>query len=135
NPLHRRLVIHVTRCAVTCDSGGRNRRIMLMQFFIIGLGNEAHVIVEEMDFLLITHADVGMSAQKIVQRCCAGFLRASQNEIEPLNFATLRSEHRCNVLEILAWPSILFREAFEVRSVLPSLFAGGARLAESNTST
>ena len=67
---------------------------MLVQFFIVGLGNEPHVIIEKMDFLLITHADVGMSAQKIVQRCCAGFLRASQNEIEPPNFATLGPKHR-----------------------------------------
>ena len=108
---------------------------MLVQFFIIGLGNEPYVIIEKMDFLLITHANIGMSAQKIVQRCCAGFLRASQNEIEPLNFTTLRSKHRCNVLEIVAWPSILFREAFGLRSVLAPLFAGGVRLGESDAST
>ena len=95
---------------------------MLVQFFIIGLGNESHVIIEKMDFLLITHADIGMSAQKIVQRCGAGFLRAGQNEIEPLNFATIRSKHRCNVLENVAWPSILFREAFGVRGVFALLF-------------
>jgi hypothetical protein len=29
-----------------------------------------------MYFLLVAHADVGMSAQKIVQRCRTGFLRA-----------------------------------------------------------
>jgi len=29
-----------------------------------------------------------MSAQKVVQRRRAGFLRAGQNEVEPLNFAT-----------------------------------------------
>src|SRR5215471_19961707 len=50
-----------------------------------------------MNFLLVTHVDVRMSGQKIVQRGRPGFLRAGQNEIEALNFATLRSEHRQNV--------------------------------------
>src|SRR5437762_2456646 len=35
-----------------------------------------------------------------MQRCRPGFLRAGQNEIEPLDFATLGSEHRRNVTEI-----------------------------------
>jgi hypothetical protein len=67
---------------------------MLVQFLIIGLRNEHRVVIEKMDFLLIAHADIGMSAQKIVQRCCAGFLRAGQNEIEPLDFATPSPKHR-----------------------------------------
>jgi hypothetical protein len=46
-----------------------------------------------MDFLLIAHADVGMSAQKVVQRCRARLLRAGENEVEPLNFATLGAKH------------------------------------------
>src|SRR5947207_567956 len=48
---------------------------MLVQFFIIGLANEHRVVIEKMDFLLVAHADVGMSAQKVVQRRRAGFLR------------------------------------------------------------
>ena len=66
---------------------------MLVQFLITGLGNEHRVVVEKMDFLLVAHADVGMSAQKVVQRRRAGFLRTGQNEIEPLNFAALASKH------------------------------------------
>jgi hypothetical protein len=50
-----------------------------------------------MNFLLITHTYVGMSAQKVVQRRCARLLRAGQNEIEPLNFATLVPKHQRNV--------------------------------------
>ncbi len=70
---------------------------MLVQFRIIGLGNEHRVVIEKMDFLLIAHADVRMSAQKIMQRRRAGFLRAGKNEVEPLNFATLGPKHRGNV--------------------------------------
>src|SRR5215472_5238018 len=70
---------------------------MFVQLLIIGLENEQRVAVEKMNFLLVTHVDAGMSAQKIVQRGRPGFLRAGQNEIEALNFATLRSEHRQNV--------------------------------------
>jgi len=71
NPLHRRLVIKVTRCAITCDGRGSNRRIMFMQFVIIRLGDEHRVVIEKMYFLLVAHADVGMSAQKVMQRCSA----------------------------------------------------------------
>jgi hypothetical protein len=46
-----------------------------MQFRIIGFGNEHRVVIEKMDFLLIAHANVRMSAQKIMQRSGAGFLR------------------------------------------------------------
>ena len=59
-----------------------------MQFVIIWLGDEHRVVIEKMDFLLIAHADIGMSAQKVMQRRRAGFLRPGQNEVEPLNFAT-----------------------------------------------
>ena len=47
---------------------------MLVQFRIIGFGNEHCVVIEKMDFLLIAHADVRMSAQKVMQRCRAGLL-------------------------------------------------------------
>jgi hypothetical protein len=70
---------------------------MLVQFLIIGLGNEHCVVIEKMDFLLVAHAYVGMSAQKVMQRRRAGFLRASQNKVEPLNFATLGPKHQRNV--------------------------------------
>jgi hypothetical protein len=76
NPLHCRLMIQVTRRAITCDGRGSNRRIMLVQFLIIGLGNEHRVVIEKMYLLLIAHADIGMSAQKVMQRRRAGFLRA-----------------------------------------------------------
>jgi hypothetical protein len=92
---------------------------MLVQFFIIGIGNEPHVIIKKMDFLLITHADVGMSAQKIVQRCCAGFLRASQNEIEPLNFAALASKHQSKCKRNFRVRAIVFREALECGASWP----------------
>ena len=49
-----------------------------------------------------------------MQRRGPRFLRASQNEIEPLDFAPSTSEHCRNVTEILV-QVILFREAFEVR--------------------
>src|SRR5262249_60411681 len=70
---------------------------MLLQLLIIGLGNEQRVAVEKMNFLLVTHVNVRMSVQKIVQRGGPGFLRAGQDEIKALNFATLSSEHRQNV--------------------------------------
>src|SRR5215813_936355 len=62
NPLHCRFVIDVTRCAITRDRRWSNRRIMLVQFLIIGLRNEHRVVIEKMDFLLIAHANIGMSA-------------------------------------------------------------------------
>jgi len=70
---------------------------MFVQLLIIGLGNEQRVAVEKMNFLLVTHVNVRMSVQKIVQRGGPGFLRAGQDEIKALNFATLSSEHRQNV--------------------------------------
>ncbi len=50
-----------------------------------------------MNFLLIAHADVGMSTQRVMQRRRAGLLRAGQNKVEPLNFATLGPKHQRNV--------------------------------------
>ncbi len=70
---------------------------MLVQFRIIRLGNKHRVVIEKMDLLLIAHADVRMSAQKVMQRGRAGLLRAGQNEVEPLNFATLGPKHQRNV--------------------------------------
>jgi hypothetical protein len=64
-----------------------------MQFLIIGFRNEHRVVIEKMDFLLVAHADVGMSAQKVVQRCRARLLRAGENEVEPFNLATLGAKH------------------------------------------
>ncbi|PYI72283.1 MAG: hypothetical protein DMF08_06525 [Verrucomicrobia bacterium] len=72
---------------------------MLVQFCIIGLGNEHRVVIEKMYFLLIAHADVRMPAQKVVQRRRAGLLRAGQNKVEPLNFATLDPKHRWEVIQ------------------------------------
>ena len=66
---------------------------MFMELLVINVGNEHRVVVEKMDFLLVARADVGMSAQRVVQRRRAGFLRTGQNEIEPLNFAALASKH------------------------------------------
>jgi hypothetical protein len=86
---------------------------MLVQFFIIGLANEHRVVIEKMDFLLIAHADIGMSAEKVVQRCCAGFLRAGQNEIQSPNFATLGPKHQSKCKRNLRAPAIVFREALE----------------------
>ena len=70
---------------------------MLVQFRIIGFGNEHRVVIEKMDFLLVAHADVRMSAQKVMQRRRARLLRAGQNKVEPLNFATLGPKHQQNV--------------------------------------
>jgi hypothetical protein len=70
---------------------------MLVQFLIIGLGNEHCVVIEKMDFLLIAHAYVRMSAQKVMQRRGSGFLRAGKYEVEPLNFVTLSPKHQQNV--------------------------------------
>ena len=67
---------------------------MFMQLLVIGLGGEQRVVIKEMDFLLIAHGDVWVPAQEVMQRRRPGFLRAGQNEIEPLNFATLCPEHR-----------------------------------------
>jgi hypothetical protein len=75
---------------------------MLVQFFVINVGNEHPVIIEKMYFLLVAHRDVGVLAQEVVQCRGPGFLRASENEIEPLDFATSTSEHGRNVTEILA---------------------------------
>jgi hypothetical protein len=50
-----------------------------------------------MNFLLIAHAYVRMSAQKVMQRRRAGFLRAGKYEVEPLNSATLGPKHQQNV--------------------------------------
>ena len=91
-----------------------------MQFLIIGFTDEHAVIIEKMDFLLIAHADVGMPVQKIVQRRCAGFLGAGEDETKPFNFATLGPKHRCNVTEISLVVVILFREAPGVRTLLAS---------------
>jgi hypothetical protein len=68
-----------------------------VQFRIIGLGNEHRVVIKKMDFLLIAQTDVRMSAQKVVQRRRAGLLRARQNKVEPVNFATPGPKHRGNV--------------------------------------
>jgi hypothetical protein len=47
-----------------------------------------------MDFLLIAHANVGMSVQKVMEGCRSGFLRSGQNEVEPVNpFTTLGPKH------------------------------------------
>src|SRR5215469_7139459 len=70
---------------------------MFVQFLVIDCRNEVRVVIEKMDFLLVTHRDVRMTAQKIMQRRCPGFLRASENEIEPLNFAMPGSNHLGNV--------------------------------------
>ena len=107
---------------------------MLVQFFIIGSGNEPYVIIEKMDFLLITHANIGMSAQKIVQRCCAGFLCAGQNEIEPLDFATLDPKHQSKCKRNFCVRAIVFREALE-SAASSHRFARGVQLDESDAST
>jgi hypothetical protein len=70
---------------------------MLVQFRIIWFGNEHRIVIEKMDFLLVAHADVRMSAQKVMQRRRARLLRAGKNEVESLNFATLAAEHQRNV--------------------------------------
>jgi hypothetical protein len=68
---------------------------MLVQLLVIGLGDEHRVIIEKMDFLLIAHANVGMSAQKVMEGCRSGFLRPGQDEVEPVNpFAALAPKHQ-----------------------------------------
>ena len=94
---------------------------MFVQLPVIGLGNEKRVVIEEVDFLLVAHAYVGMSAQKIMQRRRPGFLRTGQNEIEPLNFPTLGPKHRKECNRSFPVPPIPFREALECERVLASL--------------
>ena len=60
---------------------------------MIWLSYEHRVVIEKMDFLLIAHANVRVSAQKIVERRRTGFLCAGYDEIEPLNFAPLAPKH------------------------------------------
>src|SRR5437762_12800623 len=66
---------------------------MLVQFFVIDVRNEHPVVIEKMYFLLVAHRDVRVPAQEVMQRCCSGFLRARQNEIEPFDFAPSTSKH------------------------------------------
>ena len=63
---------------------------MFVQLFVIRRGNEQRIIIKKMDLLLITHADVWMLTQKIMQRRRPGFLRTGKNEIEPVNCPTFR---------------------------------------------
>ena len=97
NPLHCRFVIHVTRCAITCDSREGNRRIMLVQFLIVGLGNKHCVVIEKMDFLLIPHAYVRDICSKSNAALSAGLLRAEPEIKSTLNFATFGPKHQRNV--------------------------------------
>src|SRR5919106_3988862 len=62
--------------------------------FIINLRDKHRVVIEEMYLLLVAHGDVRMLRQKIMKRCCAGFLCAGQNEIEPLDLSSLQLKHR-----------------------------------------
>src|SRR5215831_18615266 len=92
-------MIKITGGAITSDHRRSKRRIMFVQFLVIHCGNEVCVVIKKMDLLLVTHRDVWMSAQKIMQRRCPGFLRAGENEIEPLNFATPGSKHRRKIIQ------------------------------------
>src|ERR1041384_8144153 len=86
---------------------------MLVQFLVIGLSNEHRVVVEKVNFLLITHADIGVSAQKVMQRGCARFLGTGQNEIELLKFAAPGPKHRSKCKRSFRVRAIVFREALE----------------------
>src|SRR5262245_44086377 len=87
---------------------------MLVQFLIIGLGDEYLVVIEKMYFLLIAHADVGMSAQKVMQRCGAGFLRTGQDEVEAANlFAAPGPKHYSKCKRNFHVQAMVFREALE----------------------
>ena len=70
---------------------------MLVQLSVIGVGNEQVIVIKEVDLLLVAHANIWMFVQEIMQRRGAGFLRTGENEIEPLDFATLGPKHRGNV--------------------------------------
>ena len=86
---------------------------MLVQFLVIWRGNEHRVVIEKMDFLLIAHAYIGVSPQKVMQRRRARFLRAGQNEIESLNFVTLRSKHHDECKQNFRPGAIVFRKVLE----------------------
>ena len=66
---------------------------MFVQLLVIGFRNEQVIVIEKVDLLFVAHADIGMFVQKIMQRRSAGFLRTSDYEIEPLNFATVGAKH------------------------------------------
>ena len=66
---------------------------MFVQLPVIRSRNEQAVVIKKVDLLLVAHADIRMFAQKIMQRRSAGFLRTSDNEIEPLNLATVGAKH------------------------------------------
>src|SRR5690349_17560434 len=70
---------------------------MFVQLTVIGFRNEQAIVIKKMDLLFVAHADIRMFAQKIMQCRSAGFLRTSDNEIEPLNFATVGAKHLGNV--------------------------------------
>jgi hypothetical protein len=56
-----------------------------------------------------------------MQRCRAGFLRAGENEIEPVDFAASPSKHDRNVTEILWEWLFYFANLLECNRVLASL--------------
>src|ERR687891_1480299 len=62
--------------------------------FVIDVRDKHRVVIEEMYLLLVAHGDVRMLRQKIMKRRCAGFLCASQNEIEPLDLSSVQLKHR-----------------------------------------
>ena len=66
---------------------------MFVQALVIDLGNKQRVVIEKMHFLLAAHGDVRVSAQKIMQGRGPGFLRAGQNEIQPVDLFRLGLPH------------------------------------------
>jgi len=69
---------------------------MLVQLFVVHLGNEHRVVIKKMDFLLVAHGNVRVPAQEIMQRRRPGFLRPGQNEIQTLNLFGLGTPHNLN---------------------------------------
>ena len=69
---------------------------MSVQQFVIDRTRKNFLVVKEMEFLPVRERDLRMLLQKIMQRCRSRFLRAGDNEIEPLDFMTFQAEHRAN---------------------------------------
>ncbi len=92
NSLHRRLPVGVNRGARTRDERSSFKLYPFVQDFVIDLARKPIFIIEEvaarvvnhMRFLAMSHRDVGMLREMIVQRARPAFLGPRDNEIQPL---------------------------------------------------
>src|SRR6266487_5484501 len=72
---------------------------MSVQQLVIDWARENFFVVKEMQLLSVRQRDLAMFFQKIVQRGRARFLRAGDNEIEPLHLSTFSEDrHRAGLV-------------------------------------